>query len=130
MMRWGLLPPFVRDPKVGPPMINARAEGISTKSAFRSAFAKRRCLVPADSLYEWTGPKGARRPFLLRPRQRGLTAFVAIWERWGERAGGEIDSVAIITCDANATVAPLTPACRWSWGLSISRPGSTARRRS
>jgi putative SOS response-associated peptidase YedK len=88
-------------------MINARAEGISTKSAFRRAFAERRCLVPADGFYEWTGLKGARRPFLLRPRQGGLIAFAAIWERWLDRAGGETYSVAIITCDANATVAPL-----------------------
>ena len=88
-------------------MINARAEGIATKSAFRRAFAERRCLVPADGFYEWTGPKGARRPFLLRPRKGGLIAFAAIWERWRDREGIEIDSVAIITCDANATVAPL-----------------------
>jgi putative SOS response-associated peptidase YedK len=52
MMRWGLLPGFVKDPKAGPPMINARAEGIATKSAYRRAFAERRCLVPADGFYE------------------------------------------------------------------------------
>jgi putative SOS response-associated peptidase YedK len=98
MMRWGLLPSFVSDPKAGPPMINARAEGISTKSTFARAFAERRCLVPADGVYEWTGPKGARRPFLLRPRRGGLIAFAGIWERWLDRAGGEIHSVAIITC--------------------------------
>lgn len=86
-------------------MINARAEGTSTKSAFRRAFAERRCLVPADGFDEWTGPKGARRPFLLRPRKGGLIAFAAIWERW--RDGGEIETVAIITCDANAKVAAL-----------------------
>jgi putative SOS response-associated peptidase YedK len=69
--------------------------------------AARRCLVPADGFYEWTGPKGARRPFLLRSRQGGLIAFAAIWERWRDRARGEIDAFAIITCDANATVASL-----------------------
>jgi len=107
VMRWGLLPPFVRDPKAGPPMINARAEGIATKSAYQRAFADRRCLVPADGFYEWTGPKGARRPFLLRPHQGGLIAFAGIWERWRDRDGSEIDTVAIITCDANATAARL-----------------------
>src|SRR5262245_15201453 len=61
LMRWGLLPRFVRDPKAGPPMINARSEGIGRKSAFRDAFASRRCLLPADGFYEWTGPKGKRR---------------------------------------------------------------------
>jgi putative SOS response-associated peptidase YedK len=88
-------------------MINARAEGVATKSAYRRAFAERRCVVPADGFYEWTGPKGARRPFLLRPSKGGLIAFAAIWERWRDRESGEIDSVAVITCDANATVAPL-----------------------
>ena len=91
MVRWGLLPPFVRDPKAGPPMINARGEGIATKSAFRRAFAERRCLVPADGFYEWTGPKGKRRPFLLRPRKGGLIAFAGIWERWRDRQGNEIE---------------------------------------
>ena len=107
MMRWGLLPPFARDPKAGPPMINARAEGVAKNSAYKRAFAERRCLVPADGFYEWTGPKGARRPFLLRPRKGGLIAFAGIWERWRDRAGNEIDSVAIITCDSNAVVARL-----------------------
>ncbi len=63
--------------------------------------------MPADGFYEWAGPKGTRRPFLLRPRRGGLIAFAAIWERWRDKDGGEIDSVAIITCDANGTVAPL-----------------------
>jgi putative SOS response-associated peptidase YedK len=64
-MRWGLLPPFVKDPKTSPPLINERAEGTPDQSAFRRAFAERRCLVPGDSFYEWTG-QGARRPFLPR----------------------------------------------------------------
>jgi len=77
VMRWGLLPPFVRDPNAGAPMINARAEGIATKSAYERACADRRCVVPADGFYEWTGSKGARRPFLLRPHQGGLIAIAA-----------------------------------------------------
>ena len=107
LMRWGLLPSFVKDPKTFTTLINARAEGIADKPAFRQAYAKRRCLVPADGFYEWTGPKGARRPFLLRPRKGGLIAFAGVWERWRDRARGEIDTVAIITCAANATVTPL-----------------------
>lgn len=107
LMRWGLLPSFVKDPKTLTTLINARAEGVLTKPAFRQAFAKRRCLVPADGFYEWTGPKGARRPFLLRPRAGGLIAFAGLWERWRDRDGGETDTVAIITCPANAAVTPL-----------------------
>jgi putative SOS response-associated peptidase YedK len=106
-MRWGLLPTFVKDPKGRPPLINARAEGIAEKPAFRQAFARRRCLVPADGFYEWTGPKAARRPFLLRPRAGGMIAFAALWERWRDQAGEVLDTVAIITCPANAAVTPL-----------------------
>jgi hypothetical protein len=130
MMRWGLLPSFVKDPKAGPPMINARAEGISTKSAFRRAFAERRCLVPADGFYEWTGLKGARRPFLLRPRQGGLIAFPPSGSAgWIEPAARPIRSPS-----SRATPTPPSPrcmtACRLCSGLSISKPGSTAKRRS
>jgi putative SOS response-associated peptidase YedK len=107
LLRWGLLPSFAKSPKEFPTLINARAEGVSTKPAFRAAFARRRCLIPADGFYEWTGAKGRRRPFLLRPRQGGLIAFAGLWERWRDPAGGEIDTVAIITCAANATVSAL-----------------------
>ena len=62
--------------------------------------------MPADGFYEWTG-KGARRPFLLRPRKGDLIAFAGIWKRWRDKDAGEMDTVAIITCAANATVTPL-----------------------
>ena len=77
LMRWGLLPLFVKDPKKFPTLINARSEEVLTKSSFSHAMRFRRCLVPADGFYEWTGPKGKRRPFLLRPRGRELIAFAA-----------------------------------------------------
>jgi putative SOS response-associated peptidase YedK len=63
--------------------------------------------VPADGFYEWTGPKGERRPFLLRPRGGQLIAFAGLYERWRDGQGGEIDTVAILTCPANATVSKL-----------------------
>jgi putative SOS response-associated peptidase YedK len=72
LMRWGLLPSFVKDPKRVPTLINARAEEALEKPSFRNAMRWRRCLVPADGFYEWTGPKSTRRPFLLRPRAGGL----------------------------------------------------------
>jgi putative SOS response-associated peptidase YedK len=106
-MRWGLLPPFVKDPKKFPTLINARSEEVLDKPSFRHAMRYRRCLVPADGLYEWTGPKGKRRPFLLRPRAGGLIAFAGLYERWRDGEGGEIDTVAILTCPANAIIAPL-----------------------
>jgi putative SOS response-associated peptidase YedK len=103
MMRWGLLPQF-QGSEGGVPMINARAEGISTKSAFWRAFAERRCLVPADGFYEWTGPKGGS-PL---PASSARSRPDRLCRDLGaDREGGEIDTVAIITCDANATVASL-----------------------
>jgi putative SOS response-associated peptidase YedK len=107
LMRWGLLPSFVKDLKQFPTLINARSEEVLDKASFRHAMRYRRCLVPADGFYEWTGPKGKRRPFLLRPRAPHLIAFAGIYERWRDQAGGEIDTVAILTCPANRTVEPL-----------------------
>jgi putative SOS response-associated peptidase YedK len=104
LMRWGLLPTFVKDPKPFPTLINARSEEVLEKSSFRHAMRFRRCLVPADGFYEWTGPKGKRRPFLLRPREARLIAFAGIYERWRDADGVEIDTVAILTCPANGTI--------------------------
>jgi len=107
LMRWGLLPAFVKDPKTFPTLINARSEEVLDKPSFRNAMRWRRCLIPADGFYEWTGPKGKRRPFLLRPRDGRLIAFAGLYERWRDKDGGEIDTVTILTCAANATVAAL-----------------------
>jgi putative SOS response-associated peptidase YedK len=107
LMRWGLLPSFVKDPKEFPTLINARSEDVLVKPSFRNAMRWRRCLVPADGFYEWTGAKGKRRPFLLRPREPHLIAFAALYERWRDGQGGEIDTVAILTCPSNGTVTPL-----------------------
>jgi putative SOS response-associated peptidase YedK len=106
-MRWGLLPSFVKDPKTFPTLINARSEDVLAKPSFRNAMRWRRCLVPADGFYEWTGPKGKRRPFLLRPQTPRLIAFAGIYERWRDGQGGEVDTVAILTCPANRTVSAL-----------------------
>jgi putative SOS response-associated peptidase YedK len=77
------------------------------KASFRNAMRWRRCLIPADGFYEWTGEKGKRRPFLLRPREPRLIAFAGIYERWRDGKGDEIDTVAILTCDSNRTVSAL-----------------------
>jgi putative SOS response-associated peptidase YedK len=107
LMRWGLLPPFVKDPKCFPTLINARSEEVLAKPSFSHAMRFRRCLVPADGFYEWTGLKGKRRPFLLRPRSGRLIAFAGLYERWRDGQGGEIDTVAILTCPANAAISQL-----------------------
>lgn len=107
LMRWGLLPSFVKDSKKFPTLINARAEDVLMKASFRNAMRWRRCLIPADGFYEWTGEKGKRRPFLLRPREPHLIAFAGIYERWRDGKGDEIDTIAILTCDSNRTVSAL-----------------------
>ena len=106
LMRWGLLPAFVKNPKTLPTLINARSEEVLVKPSFRNAMRWRRCLIPADGFYEWTGAKG-KRPFLLRPRRGELIAFAGLYVRWRDKDGGEIDTVVILTCPANRTVSPL-----------------------
>ncbi|HRO12371.1 SOS response-associated peptidase [Amaricoccus sp.] len=103
-MRWGLLPPFYRTASGGPLLINARSEGIAEKPAFREAVRARRCLLPADGFYEWQGEKGARVPFVVRPRAGGMIAFAGIWQDW-KGPEGWISTCAIVTCPANATLA-------------------------
>ena len=105
-MRWGLIPSFYRTANGGPLLINARAEGIATKPAFREAIRERRCLVPADGFYEWQGPKDARVPWTIRPAAGGLMAFAGLWQDW-KGPDGWISTCAIVTCDANATLAPI-----------------------
>jgi putative SOS response-associated peptidase YedK len=101
-MRWGLLPFWYKTPKGGPLIINARAEELAEKPAFSRAARERRCLVPADGFYEWQGEKRARTPYVVRPRAGGPIAFAGIWEEWRG-----LDTCAIVTCPANATLTPI-----------------------
>jgi putative SOS response-associated peptidase YedK len=101
-MRWGLLPRWYKDPNDGPLLINARAETIATKPAFREAARERRCLIPADGFYEWQGAKPPKTPYVIRPRGGGIVAFAGVWQDWQG-----IPTCAIVTCDANAALAPI-----------------------
>lgn len=102
-LQWGLLPHWVDDPEDFPDLINARGETVSEKPAFRDAFDKRRCLIPANNFYEWTGRKGNRVPYYIGVEDQDLFAIAGIWETWSEN-GTEIQSAAIITTDANDVV--------------------------
>jgi putative SOS response-associated peptidase YedK len=104
LVRWGLLPPWVKDPATFGLLTNARAETINEKPSFKGAIRHKRCLVPADGFYEWTGPKGAKRPHLISPKAGGLMAFAGLHEAWGGADGSELETTAIITVAANATV--------------------------
>jgi putative SOS response-associated peptidase YedK len=103
-MRWGFLPHWYRTPNDGPLLINARAETIAEKPAFRAAARERRCLLPADGFYEWKGQKGAKVPFVIRPPAGGMIAFAGVWQEWGP-AETRRPTCAIVTCAANATCA-------------------------
>jgi len=107
LVRWGLVPAFVEDPKHFSLLINARTEGILDKPSFRNAMRYRRCLVPASGFYEWRRQGKSKQPFWVRPRRGGAIAFAGLWETWSDRDGGEIDSACIVTTSANAVVAPI-----------------------
>jgi putative SOS response-associated peptidase YedK len=115
LMRWGLLPAWVKDPKNFPLLINARGESVLEKPAFRNAMLRRRCLIPTDGFYEWqvSGPGGkGRRPYFVRARRDALgdaapLAFAGLWETWTGPNGEELDTVAIVTTRANRLLAPL-----------------------
>jgi putative SOS response-associated peptidase YedK len=99
VMRWGLIPSWAKDKKTS--FINARADTIADKPAFRAAFKRRRCLILADGYFEWKtrGPK-QKQPYYLRPKDDGPIAFAGIWETW-KGAETPIESCSIITTDAN-----------------------------
>jgi len=108
LVRWGLLPGWVKDPKKFPLLFNARSEEAAEKATFRAAMRHRRTLVPASGFYEWRkdGPKQSQ-PFWVRPKNGGIVAFGGLMETWSEPGGSEIDTGAILTTAANADLAPI-----------------------
>lgn len=127
--RWGLVPPWSNDPTKGPPLFNARSETAATKNSFRSAFKRRRCIVPADGFYEWPKtPKGMSRddrplPHYITRADGALLAMAGLWERWspppaGDAADGAsadaptgprqaLHSATVLTTAANSFMAPI-----------------------
>lgn len=101
MMRWGLVPHWAKDMKIGYKMINARAETIDQKPSFKSAFLNRRCLIPADGFYEWKQLNGKKQPMFIRLPEASLFAFTGIWENWASPDGNNIYSCSLITTSAN-----------------------------
>jgi putative SOS response-associated peptidase YedK len=111
LFRWGLIPFFSKDPREGAKMINARSEGIQSKPAFRRAFERKRCLVPADGFFEWEKIGKSKQPWYIRLKDGEPFAFAGLWDRWhpeGAPEGSEpIGSFTIITTRANPLVTPL-----------------------
>ena len=108
-MRWGLIPSWAKDPSIGARMINARAETVAEKPAFRAALHRRRCLVLADGFYEWQRLSGskAKRPMRIMLKTGEPFAFAGLWETWRDSAGERIESCTIITTTANELLAPI-----------------------
>ncbi len=146
VVRWGLVPFWAKDPKIGDRMINARADRILTSNAFKRPFELRRCIVPADGFYEWEklepekakttapapkGRSGARKqPWFIRRRDGEPLAFAGLWETWRDRSEGD-DAVPLRTCviitgEPNELVAPIhdrmpvmLPESAWSTWLDV-----------
>jgi len=105
--RWGLVNHWAKDRNQGYKQINARAETAHTRPAFRDAFKKRRCIVPADGFFEWAGPRGERQPIWFHRPDGGLLLFAGLYESWQPVPGEWEPTFTIVTTDANATVAPV-----------------------
>jgi putative SOS response-associated peptidase YedK len=101
LVRWGLMPPWVKDPKAFTLLINARGESAHEKPSFKNAMKRRRCLIPADGFYEWTGEGVAKRPYIVRRKGGGPLAFAGVWETWIGPNGEEVESAAIVTVEAS-----------------------------
>lgn len=120
MLRWGLIPAWAKDPAIGHRLINARSETVAEKPSFRSAYRRRRCLIPADGFYEWQRRGETRQPWLFELRGGAPFSFAGLWERWTVREdaplsgalaernpGDAIETCTILTTTANGAVAPV-----------------------
>ena len=111
LLRWGLIPAWAKEAAIGSRMINARAETLADKPAFRSAFRKRRCLIAADGFYEWRttaeAPKAPKQPYYIRLESDAPFAIAGLWERWRDPAGATIESCTLITTEANPELASI-----------------------
>jgi len=108
MLHWGLVPSWAKERAIGNRMINARAETLAEKPAFRRAYRRRRCIVLADGWYEWQAGADGKQPWFLRAEDRSLLGFAGLWEVWRDPATGEpLESCAIVTVDAPVPLADI-----------------------
>lgn len=125
-MRWGLVPSWAKDISIGDRLINARSETLAEKPSFRSALAKRRCLILADGFFEWKkseNKSGPSMPFYIQMEDKSPFAFAGLWEIWHAPGGDVLKSCTIVTCEPNARVAPIhnrmpvifNPKDAWVW---------------
>jgi len=106
-LRWGLIPGWAKDPTIGNRMLNARAETVAEKPAYRAAFRRRRCLLPADGFYEWQGKGRGRRPFFVRMKDDRPFAFAGLWEAWEGAEHSYVESCTLLTTEPNDLMRPI-----------------------
>ncbi len=109
LLRWGLIPSWSKDPRIGARLINARSETVAEKPAFRTAFQRRRCLVPADGFYEWTKQGTTKAPYYISGREKVPFAIAGLWESWTGGPGEAIQSCTLVTTEANSFIRKLHP---------------------
>ena len=105
--RWGLVNRWAKDNSRASQCINAKAETVEARPSFRDAFKRRRCVVPADGFYEWTGPKSARRPMWIHRADGNLILFAGLYEDWFPEKDRPETTFTIITCEPNAVIRPI-----------------------
>lgn len=107
LFKWGLIPGWAKDPSMGNRMINARAETVDEKPAFKAAFRSRRCLIPINGFFEWKRRDGSKQPYFIRMRDEDVFTLAGLWERWRSPAGEETETCTILTTEPNDLVASL-----------------------
>ena len=109
-MRWGLVPVWAKDPRIGSKMINARSEGIAGKPSFKRPLRFQRCLIPASAFFEWHGSPGAKVKYRIARKDGGLFGFAGLYDTWRDPSGpigSELTTCTIITTQPNDLVAPI-----------------------
>jgi putative SOS response-associated peptidase YedK len=107
LLRWGLIPPWAKDEKIGYRTINARAETVAEKPAFRSAYRHRRCLLPVTGFYEWQKTPGGKQPHHIHLKDEELFTLAGLWEEWTSPEGEIVESCTVLTTDANQMLSAL-----------------------
>ena len=107
LLRWGLVPSWAKDSKIGNRLINARAETVAEKPAFRSAYKRRRCLIAASGFFEWQASPGGKIPMYISDPSGRPYAFAGLWERWQQAGAAPLETCLIVTVAANNVLQPV-----------------------
>jgi putative SOS response-associated peptidase YedK len=106
-MKWGLIPFWAKDPRIGYKLINARAETIDSKPSFKHAFQNKRCLIPANGFYEWQSTETGKQPYYINLKSGELMSFAGLYDTWRDAEGIKINTYTIITTKAIAAIKPI-----------------------